>query len=84
MEILDFIVEESLIMIPVLYIIAEVIKSIEIIDFKYIPLILLVISVAFTPLTLGGYCAENIVQAILVAGATVFSNQMYKQLGEDL
>lgn len=80
MEILEFIVEESLIIIPVLYIIAEVIKSTELVKDKYIPLILLVLSVLGTPLTLlGGYTPQNIVQAILVAGATVFTNQVYKQ-----
>lgn len=84
MDILSYILEEGLIIIPALYIIAEIIKRAEVVKDKYIPLILLVISVIGTPLTLiGGYTAQNVVQAILVAGATVFSNQIVKQSRSD-
>ena len=66
-------------MIPVLYIIGNSIKGLDSIKNKYIPLILLFISIILTPLVIGGNNANNIVQRILVAGATVFTNQIYKQ-----
>lgn len=79
MNVLDYIVQEGLIMIPVLYIIGEIVKGTEVLSNKWIPLVLLVISVGFTPILLGAYDANNIVQAVLVAGATVFSNELLKQ-----
>ena len=79
MDILNYVVEEGLIMIPVLYIIGEIITGTEFLANKWIPLVLLVISVGFTPLLLGTYNAANIVQAVLVAGATVYSHELLKQ-----
>ena len=79
MDILNYVVQEGLVMIPVLFIIGEIIKSTELLGNKWIPLVLLVISVAFTPLVLGTYTANNIVQAVLVAGVTVFGNELVKQ-----
>lgn len=84
MEILGFILEEGFVIIPALYIIAEMIKGTGVIKNKWIPIILLVISIAGTPLILtGGYTPDNIVQAILIAGITVYGNQVVKQLGSD-
>ena len=82
MDILEYVVKEGLVMIPVLYILAEVIKHTELLDNKWIPLTLLVISIAFTPFLLGAFNADNIVQAVLVAGVTVFADQLYKQTKE--
>ena len=79
MDILNYVVQEGLVMIPVLYIIGEIVKGTELLSNKWIPLALLVISVAFTPLVLGTYTADNIVQAVLVAGVTVFGNELIKQ-----
>lgn len=79
MDILNYVVEEGLIMIPVLYIIGEIVTGTEFLSNKWIPLVLLVISVGFTPLLLGTYDAANIVQAVLVAGATVYSHELLKQ-----
>ena len=79
MDILNYVVEEGLIMIPVLYIIGEIVKGTEWLTDKWIPLVLLVISIGFTPTLLGSYDANNIVQAVLVAGATVFSHELIKQ-----
>ena len=82
MDILEYVVQEGLVMIPVLFILAEVIKHTELLDNKWIPLTLLVISIAFTPFLLGTFNADNIVQAVLVAGVTVFADQFYKQTKE--
>lgn len=79
MDVVNYIVKEGLVMIPVLFIIGEIIKGTELLSNKWIPLALLVISIGFTPLLLGAYTADNIVQAVLVAGVTVFGNELIKQ-----
>ena len=82
MEIINFIIDEGLIMIPVLYIIGEIIKFTGVLNNKWIPLTLLVFSLLFTPLLLGGFTPDNIVQAILVTGVTVLGDQLIKQSGK--
>ena len=82
MDILEYVVQEGLVMIPVLFILGEIVKNTELLDNKWIPLTLLVISIAFTPFLLGTFNADNIVQAVLVAGVTVFGNELYKQTKE--
>ena len=82
MDIINFIIEEGLIMIPVLYIIGEIIKFTGVLNNKWIPLTLLVFSVLFTPLLLGGFTPDNIVQAVLVTGVTVLGDQLIKQSGK--
>ena len=79
MDIVNYVVQEGLIMIPVLYIIGEIVKGTELLSNKWIPLVLLVVSIGFTPVVLGAYNANNIVQAVLVAGVTVFGNELIKQ-----
>ena len=79
MEILDYILQERLILIPVLYVLAGIIKMTELIKNKYIPLIVLVFGILLS-LMLGGFTiTDNIIQGILVAGATVLTNQIIKQ-----
>lgn len=82
MDIINFIIEEGLIMIPVLYIIGEIIKFTGVLNNKWIPLTLLVFSLLFTPLLLGGFTPDNIVQAVLVTGVTVLGDQLIKQSGK--
>ena len=83
MEFVNYIVGEGLTMIPVLYIIGEVIKGAELINNRWIPLLLTLISVGLTPLVIGNYSPDTIVQAILVAGATVYGNELVKQAVKD-
>ena len=82
MEIISYIIEEGLIMIPVLYIIGEIVKFTGVLNNKWIPLTLLIFSVLFTPLLLGGFTPDNIVQAVLVTGVTVLGDQLIKQSGK--
>ena len=82
MDIINFIIEEGLIMIPVLYIVGEIIKFTGVLNNKWIPLTLLVFSLLFTPLLLGGFTPDNIVQAVLVTGVTVLGDQLIKQSGK--
>ena len=82
MDFINFIIEEGLIMIPVLYIIGEIIKFTGVLNNKWIPLTLLIFSLLFTPLLLGGFTPDNIVQAVLVTGVTVLGDQLIKQSGK--
>ena len=87
----SFIEPASLILIPVLYIIGDIIKRIETINDKWIPLILGGFGIILAGLTVFGAQPDTataqwptalltaIVQGILVAGAAVYGNQIYKQ-----
>ena len=77
-EILNLIVEEGLIMIPALFIIGEIVKRTELVDSRWIPVIIIAVSFLLTPMVLGGFNPDNIVQAILVAGAPVLGHEVWK------
>ena len=79
---INFIVEDGLILIPVLYIIGEIIKQTLIIKDKWIPLILLFFGVLFSVLLLNDPMINNIIQGILITGATVYIDQVKKQYFE--
>lgn len=64
-----------------LYILGVIIKDTPKIPSWTIPYILLAISIVICPLILGGYNAENVVQAIIAAGMAVYGNQLLKQAG---
>ena len=81
MDILNYIMDNALVLIPVLVIIGEIIKNIEKIPDKWIPLILLPIGIAGA-LALGGLSVDSAIQGILVTGAAVYGNQIVKQLGK--
>lgn len=83
MEIINYIIENRLILIPVLYIIGEFIKRTEYVKDKMIPSILLFIGIIFSVLMGGDTVINNVIQGILVAGATVLGNQMIKQVGKE-
>ncbi len=76
---LEYIVENALVLIPVLNVIGMIIKSTEKISDKYIPLILLFFGVTGTVAILG-VSAHSVVQGVLVTGAAVYGNQIVKQL----
>ncbi len=87
----EFIKPEILILIPVLYLIGVMIKSTTLIKDKYIPLVLGIVGIVLvTVYILATEGAENIymavftavTQGILCAGASVYVNQLVKQLGK--
>ena len=79
MEILTYITENAIILIPVLIIIGLILKKLEFIPDKYIPLILLPLGI-LGAMALGGWTVESAIQGILVTGAAVYGNQIVKQL----
>lgn len=80
-ELKTYIIEQELILIPVLYVIGTMLKNLEIIPDKYIPLILLVIGVIFS-ITLCGLSVNSVIQGILITGVTVYTNQLIKQISK--
>ena len=81
MDILNYIMDNALVLIPVLVIIGEIIKNIEKIPDKWIPLILLPLGIGGA-LALGGLSVDSAIQGILITGAAVYGNQIVKQLGK--
>ena len=63
-----------------LLIIGQIIKNIEAIPDKWIPVILLPIGIAGA-LLCGGLSVDSAIQGILVTGVAVYGNQLVKQLG---
>lgn len=76
---LEYIVENALVLIPVLNIIGMIVKNTERIPDKYIPLILLFFGIVGTVAILG-FSPHSVVQGVLVTGAAVYGNQVVKQL----
>ena len=81
MEIIGYIMDNALILIPALIVIGAIIKQVEAIPNKWIPLILLPLGIAGA-LALGGLSTDSVIQGILVTGASVYGNQLVKQLGK--
>lgn len=77
----EYLVQEALIVIPVLLILGKIIKETP--NFKdwLIPYILLGLGVIFA-IALIGFNVGAVVQGVLVSGAAVFGNQLYKQAKE--
>ena len=94
MEFMEYIKPELLVLIPVLYLLGLAIKRSAIAD-KFIPWILGGVSVALSALWIMANCSlanaaeiataifTAITQGILIAGASVYVNQLVKQTGKD-
>lgn len=81
MEFINYITENALILIPVIYIIGMILKGTERIKDKYIPVILLPIGVVLS-MALMGIGINAIIQGILVVGVSVYTNQLIKQINK--
>ena len=79
MQVLSYILDKALILIPVLYVIGMILKGIQKIPNKYIPLILLPIGI-LGAIGLMGISVDAVIQGILVTGVAVYGNQLFKQL----
>lgn len=79
MDIIKFVYEYNLVVIPALWIVGTFLKRSNIND-KYIPWILLVIGIATTvTMKLRVPLVEAIIQGILVTGVAVLGHQLLKQ-----
>lgn len=79
MAMLDFIMEEAYILIPVLIIIGRILKISTNLPTRFIPITLLGLSFLLTGV-MPGLSFESTIQSILIAGAAVFSHQLFKQM----
>lgn len=78
---MEYIIDNCLILIPVLYVIGAILKGIEVIKDKYIPLILLPIGTVLA-IAIQGLNVNAVIQGILVVGVTVYGNQLFKQISK--
>ncbi|MRY42706.1 phage holin family protein [Clostridium beijerinckii] len=78
MEFINYIEEQALILIPVLYILGMIIKHAKIISNRYIPIILLVFGV-IGGIDLIGLNLNAVVHGVLATGTAVYTNQLFKQ-----
>lgn len=81
MDVAKYITENALILIPALYVLGAIIKNTEKIDNKYIPIILLPIGI-LGAIGMMGVSTDAVIQGILVTGATVYANQLMKQMSK--
>lgn len=83
MDIMNFIIEQNLIIIGVVYVLGIFLKNLKLIEDKFIPFILLIIAIAFSLLTSDisttEKVAQSVMQGVLITGAAVLGNQMWKQ-----
>ena len=76
---MQYIMDHALILIPALLIVGRIVKGIEKIPDKWIPLLLLPLGIAGA-IALGGLGVDSVVQGVLVTGAAVYGNQIVKQI----
>lgn len=81
MEIIKYVTEQALVLIPALYIIGLIIKGTEKIANKYIPLVLLPLGIVGA-IALMGLSAKSVVQGVLITGVTVYGDQILKQMNK--
>ena len=79
MEITNYLSENMLPLVVFIYVVGMILKDIERIKDKYIPLILLPIGVLFS-LLITGLSPDGVIQGVLATGVTVYGNQVIKQL----
>lgn len=79
MDFTKYLVENAYVLIPVLYILGNILKDLKFIADKYIPLLLLVLGILLSCAWLG-FDISAVIQGILLTGITVYSNQVIKQI----
>ncbi|ADU30323.1 phage holin family protein [Evansella cellulosilytica] len=77
-QMVEYVIGEALILVPVLLIIGKIIKEAQYVPNKYIPSILLCIALLCSGFLIGWHI-EAFIQGVLVTGVAVFSHQIYKQ-----
>ena len=81
MEILEYIISEALIIIPVLWILGSFLKRTPKVQDWIIPWVLLLVGVILA-IGIIGLTVDAAIQGVLVAGAAVLGHQLLKQTTE--
>lgn len=81
-DLLSYVNEYALILIPVLYILGMILKGIGSFTDKYIPVMLLIFGI-LGAVCMNGISVDSVLQGILVTGVTVYTNQTIKQYKKD-
>lgn len=76
--IIDYIVDQALIVILVLLILGKIFKETPNLKDWLIPYMLLVLGIVFTILLMG-FNVDAVIQGVLVSGAAVFGHQLFVQ-----
>lgn len=79
MDFSKYLVENAYVLIPVLYILGNILKDLKFIADKYIPILLLALGILLACCWLG-FDISAVIQGILITGITVYSNQVVKQI----
>lgn len=74
----DYIMDNALMLIPVIYVIGAILKGTELVKDKYIPVILLPIGIVLGMILIG-FNVNGFIQGVLVTGVAVYANQLVKQ-----
>ncbi len=77
----EYLIEDALIVIPVLLILGTIIKGTPNVKDWLIPYVLLVLGIIFT-IALIGFNPDAVLQGVLVTGASILIHQGYKQAKE--
>ena len=77
-NLISYITDNALILIPVIYVIGAILKGTELVKDKYIPVILLPIGIVLG-MILVGFNVNGFIQGVLVTGVAVYANQLVKQ-----
>ena len=81
-NLISFIPEQLLILVAALSIIGKGCKTYKQLDNKYIPVVLLILGIAFSVWMLG-LNADAVLQGVICWGISIGINQTYKQLKEE-
>ena len=77
-NLINYVMDNALILIPVIYVIGAILKGTELIKDKYIPVILLPVGIVLGMLMVG-FTVNGFIQGVLVTGVAVYANQLVKQ-----
>ena len=77
-NLINYVMDNALILIPVIYVIGAILKGTELIKDKYIPVILLPIGIVLG-MILVCFNVNGFIQGVLVTGVAVYANQLVKQ-----
>lgn len=77
-NLIEYIVDQALVVIPVLLILGKIFKETPQFKDWLIPYVLLILGVAFATFLMG-FNVDAVIQGVLVSGAAVFGHQLYAQ-----